>query len=425
VSLSKLLKKPLKALKAPTKLLKKLPKPPRLPGLPALPGLPGTGGSKRVAPGINQALAFKQLRAQALIGLPAPLRAALARAPGVPIVGSTQMLLLDRERLLKMPPAMQPPPAYSDVELPYFDPTPARTVFGVEHTPLPYATLQPPGYSSDVPTMPYLSETEETAWPDATAIWPDDVEGDAYDDELDPDYDEGDPWSGADENYSSGYADDGFRGPSFDSDTEGAFVDSLSGMGSLYDVVIGDPIAFWRQKWAESKAKLSNAIVSMAGTRNRLARARATMNAMLDAASSTTTTPATGTELVRLQQKLRTLEDNQADLEGKAKAATQQFDSIAQNNPDAGLGIWPFVAAGAVIAAVVGIVAAVVIHTQSVGALEKELDLVASKKLTAAELAKIKNAGGLVNVGVGFGGVAALALVGLGLYLYANRKRAA
>jgi hypothetical protein len=337
-----------------------------------------------------------------LLTLPASRIRELAESGSLyPGSGITAQALYDRERSLYQSPANQPDIPQSEVDYPSWEPAPMRTVYGVEHTPTNYAALAPPYYGPEAPAAPWMSETEETAWADRDAVYP--AASSASDE-----------WGGN-------------AGPSFDEDAYGA--DSLSG---IYDVLIGDPIKFWAQKWQEAKAKLSAALVSVSGTSQTLARIRATIDAAIDAtANSQAMSSDDVAALERTRQKLVALENNQATLEGKLTSAAAQVKQTQDDNPDAGLGVFPIVAVGVIVATVIGIVAAVVIHTQNVNALDREVQAVIAGRISATDIAKIQGAGGLPGfglpdfggVGEAAGGLAVLAAVGIAAYLLLGKKR--
>jgi hypothetical protein len=242
-----------------------------------------------------------------------------------------------------------------------------------------------------------MSETDETAWSDRDALYPAESSSDA-----------------GPSNY----------GPSFAEDAYGS--DALSG---LYDIAIGDPLKFWSQKWKEAKAKLSAALVAMSGTAAKLETYRSVLNSAIDATSNSRTISADGiASLERARQTLVALENNQSNLEGRARGVALEMKRTAEESPEAGLGVFPIVAVGVILATVVGIVAAVVVHTQNVNALGLEIQAVIAGKISASDLQKIQGGGGLPGfslpgIGAGAAGLGMLAIVFAGAFFLLNRKR--
>lgn len=344
------------------------------------------------------------LTPRALLRLPAARIRELAEAGATyPGSGITATALLDRERRLYRRPVFQPPQPDRAVMFPSYQPAPGRTVYGVEHTPTNFAALAPPYYGPESPHAPWMSETEETAWTSRDAVYPSRPRG----------------ARGENAKWRSNF------GPSFADDSYGT--DSLSG---LYDVLIGDPIQFWTEKWNDARTKLSAALVSMAGTSQKLATIRAGVNAAIDRSSGDTSlSPDDLAKLEAVRQKLVALEANQSDLEGRAREAGSEMQSIATNNADSGLGVFPIVAVGVVIATVIGIVAAVVVHTQNVNALASQLALVASGQLSTQQVRDLEAGSpslpGLPNLaalGSTARNVAMLGAVGLVAWFLLKRK---
>lgn len=346
-----------------------------------------------------------RIDARSLLRLPAARIRELAEA-GANYAGSGRAAnaLLQRERALYRRPVFQPPVSDSDVSFPTLTPAPLRTVYGVEHTPTNYAALAPPYYGALSPHAPWMSETEETAWSDRDAVYPARPFGTESDRAR----------------WQSNY------GPSFTED-EGES-DALSG---LYDILIGDPIAFWKGKWNEAKANLSAALVSISGTARTLGAIRTSVDAAIDnAASDPSLSPNDTAAVERARQTLVALEANQANLEGRVRQASSDMQQTASSNPDSGLGVvFPIVAVGVIVATIVGIVSAVVIHTQNVNALAQQVSLLAAGKITAKQLKDISGDApsfpGLPNLsalGDAAEKVALLGVVALAAYFFLKKK---
>lgn len=257
----------------------------------------------------------------------------------------------------------------------------ARSVWGTTATPYSFATeAEAPDYS------PYSDEDETTSNDDtpAAAGFPLTV-----DEGIEP--------------YDLPESPDAMR----------SYFEPLEGISDIFTTAID----FWKSKYNQAVAKLQAIVGDFLRNKDRLMTMQDTADRLAaNVARRSDVTEDQRAQIDQLRDDIAARLEAQHSLEGKVQETIAKIRSTNADAPAEQLGIIPFVVGAAAIAAIVTVTGAVIIHNNSVNELDKQLDLAARGVLTPAQIAQIKNAGGLGSIASGFSSLALLGVAGLGAY---------